>query len=208
MRKSIFASALVAVVLAMGFTSCEKDEVENPVEDHYVYGDTIPGTSIIESQLSKVSHQQFVAAVEGQYYTHKGSYPCKKLQDKVYYSNEKDDTPHYSGTWSLNVQKFYTDYTEIYEWFFGGSNSATLYRVGYSYEDDVLSGITLEEIADSKEFRVLYADGEYLIFETDGKTKNRYNNGGSEFSRIVYVRTSFPQIPDEVPELNDTIDLR
>lgn len=200
--------AFVLLVSVSMLCSCEKDEVGNPVEDHYVYRDTIPGTSITESQLNKVSHQQFIAAVEGQYYTHKDSYPCKKLQDKVYYSNEKDDTPHYSGTWTLNVQKFYTDYTEIYEWIFGGSNSATLYRIGYSYEDNVLSGITLGEIADSKAFRVLYADGEYLIFETDGKTKNRYNNEGSEFSRIVYVKTSFPQIPDEVPELNDTIDLR
>ena len=182
--------------------SCEK------IESFYIYEDVVPGTTIKENQLREVSYQQFVEATEGAYYNHRGSYPCKKLGNKVYYSNEIDNTPIYTGSWSVNVIKFQPTHVEDYWWLFPDIDSSTLSYIDYEYEGNVLSGINLREIVDCKENRVLYVDDEFLIFEVDGKTKNRYNNEGSEFSRVVYGKTIFPQIPEDVPEIKDTIDCR
>lgn len=198
MRKISFILAGFALLC-----SCEK------IDSHYTYEEVVPGTTVKESQLGEtISHQEFVNVTHDAYFAHLGSYPCVMDKGKVYYSNEIDNSPCYSGTWTVNVLNFQTDHAEFYEWSFGGNTDARLSYINYSYDENVLSGITLGQIADSKEYRVLYANDNYLIFETNGKTHNKYNNEGSEFSRVVYTRTTFSRIPEEVPEINDTIDLR
>ena len=197
MRKISFI--LAGIVL---LCSCEK------IDSHYTYEEVVPGTTIKENQLGKmISHQEFVNVTNDAYYAHLGSYPCVMDKGKVYYSHEeKGDNPHYSGTWKVVRWKFCADYVESLEWFFGGNNDSHLYYQDYSFDANVLSGIVLDEIVDSKEYRVLYVDKDYLIFETDGKTDNGYNNEGSEFSRVIYKSTEAGISDLYVPQ--DTIDLR
>ena len=182
--------------------SCEK------IDSHYTYEEVVPGTTVKESQLGKtISHQEFVNVTNDSYYAHSGIYPCVMDKGKVYYSNEeKGDNPHYSGTWKVVRWKFCADYVESLEWFFGGNNDSHLFYQDYSFDANVLSGIVLDEIVDSKEYRVLYVDKDYLIFETDGKTDNGYNNEGSEFSRVIYKSTEAGISDLYAPQ--DTIDLR
>ena len=198
MKKTFIISFVVLGLLC----SCEK------IDSHYTYEEVVPGTTVKESLLGKaISHQEFVNVTNEAYFAHLGSYPCVKDKDKVYYSHEeKEDAPHYSGTWKEVRWKFYSDYVESLEWFFGGNNDSHLFYQNYSFDANVLSGIVLDEIVDSKEYRVLYADKDYLIFETDGKTDNGYNNEGSEFSRVIYKRTETGISDLYVPK--DTIDLR
>lgn len=197
--KKTFIISLVSLGLLY---SCEK------IDSHYTYEEVVPGTTIKESQLGKaISHQEFLDVTNGVYFAHLGSYPCVKDKDKVYYSHEeKEDAPHYSGTWKEVRWKFYSDYVESLEWFFGGNNDSHLFYQDYSFDANVLSGIVLDEIVDSKEYRVLYADKDYLIFETDGKTDNGYNNVGAEFSRVIYKSTEAGISDLYAPQ--DTIDLR
>lgn len=194
MRKLLFIPMAIAVLC-----SCEK------TESFYVYEDVVPGTTIKESQLGKITHQEFLDATEGEYYTLAGCYPCIRSGRKVYYSKDKDDTPSYSGTFYGNIWRFKSDYLEQLEWWLGGNNNSLLSYMNYSYDGNVLSGILFDEIADSREYRVLYADKECLIFETDGKTDNKYNNEGAEFSRLIYTKST---LLDELYAPQDTVDLR
>ena len=196
MKKTVFTLLAGLALLC----SCEK------IDSHYTYEETVPGTTIKESQLGKaLTHQEFLYATSEAYFVHQGSYPCIRNNGKVYYSNEMDETPMYGGMPLLTRRKFNRYYAECYEWVLGETDSLTLFYMDYSFEDDMLKGLVLGDIADSKEYRVLYADKDYLIFETEGKTNNNYNNEGSEFSRVVYKRATdeLPQLPARLIDCRD-----
>lgn len=175
MKNAVFALLLCLSMLC----SCEK------FVGHYTYETTVPYTHIKESQLgNSMSHDDFLAVTDGVRYKHVRSYACRKADGKVYYSHEIEDM--IGGIYSLQYQ-FFPSYLEEYI-----ADDALQKKViiqNYTYDESrmTLTDMYHIDILQNVENRLLYADGDYLIFETKGLVDDdRYYTRGADFSRIVY----------------------
>lgn len=175
MKRFIFALFTSIVLLC----SCEK------FSGHYTYETTVPNTTIKESLLGKViSLDDFLSVTNGVRYEHVRSYACRRTDGKVYYSHEIGDV--IGGIYSLQYQ-FYPNYLEKYIFSDALRKEVTLKNYTYDQESMRLTDMYHMDINENIENKLLYADKEYLIFETKGIVDGDiYYTKGAEFSRVVY----------------------
>lgn len=175
MRKTAFFLFANLVLLC----SCEK------FGGHYTYETTVPNTTIKESQLGKViSLNDFLSVTDGVRYEHVRSYACRRADGKVYYSYEIGDV--IGGIYCLQYQ-FYPSYMEKYIFSDALRKEVTLKNYAYDQETMRLTDMYHMDIYNNIENKLLYADKEYLIFETKGIVDDDiYYTKGADFSRIVY----------------------
>lgn len=175
MKKTVFFLFANLALLC----SCEK------FGGHYAYEATVPNTTIKESQLGKViSLDDFLSVTDGVRYEHVRSYACRRADGKVYYSHEIGDV--IGGIYSLQYQ-FYPSYMEKYIFSDALRKEVTLKNYAYDQENMRLTDMYHMDINENIENKLLYADKEYLIFETKGILDDDiYYTKGADFSRIVY----------------------
>lgn len=175
MKKTVFFLFANLVLLC----SCEK------FGGHYTYETTVPNTTIKESQLDKViSLDDFLSVTDGVRYEHVRSYACRRADGKVYYSYEIGDV--IGGIYCLQYQ-FYPSYMEKYIFSDALRKEVTLKNYAYDQENMRLTDMYHMDINENIENKLLYADKEYLIFETKGIVDDDiYYTKGADFSRIVY----------------------
>ena len=162
------------------FYSCEKSS------EHYTYEDIVPGTTVKEIQLGKsMNHTDFLKATNEIRYEHVRSYACRKSNGKVYYSLDIGEA--YGGIERLQYQ-FNQDFLNLYV-----ETDATwrtqIYTLNYIFDEEkmTLTDMYHIDISENIENKLLYADEEYLIFETKGLVDDdRYYTRGADFSRIIY----------------------
>ena len=174
MKKLVTFLASIALLC-----SCEK------FEENYTYEDTVPNTIIKEAQLGQaISHEAFLEITDGIRYEHVRSYSCRKSDGKVYYSY--DIEPVFGGIYDIQYQ-FYQDSYEQYIATDALTTEVVLRNYTYDDESTTLTDMYHRDIQENIENKLLYADKEYLIFETKGLVDDdRYYTKGADCSRIVY----------------------
>ena len=179
------ASILSCIVL---LASCEK------IDEHYTYEATVPGTNVQENQLHQtITFEQFQNVTEGIRYEYCHAYPCFENDGKVYYSTIKIEGPTYYDGCQFPIQVAF-DAKQIMFYY-----AESLSYIDYTYDEAtcLLNGFTHPGISDNKESKLIYANSEYLIFESKGIAQSHsYCSDNAEFSRVVYKRTDKWLIPD------------
>lgn len=195
MKKLVFTLFTIVAVLY----SCDK----YPESEGFL--DEVPGTAVAESQLGKSSIA--IDAIMGDWYYLDAIYNCVEEDGHVRYlkgSGEYDHTAYLSGT-GCTCWKIEKDSLVKYGNYF--DSKLHIYRYAYSYDTTTN---TIQTKADSfwdlirsDWGKLLYADSEMLIVETDNFVHGEVGEG-AEFSRSVYRKFSlFDKYFNRV--FNDTI---
>lgn len=197
MKKLVFALFTIVAV----FNSCDK----YPENEGFL--DEVPGTAVAESQLGKSPIA--IDEIMGNWYYLDAIYNCVEEDGHVRYlkrGSEYDHTAYLSGT-GYACWKVEKDSLVKYGNYF--DSKLRIYHYSYSY-DTATNTIHTQadsfwELIRSDWGKLLYADTEMLIVETDNLVHGEVGEG-AEFSRSVYRKyTHFDQHFNR--EFNDTIYL-
>lgn len=196
MKKIAFILSCIVLM-----ASCEK------IDSHYTYEETVPGTTVKESQLGKkISLQEFYNTTQGVLYQYSHAYPCIEEGGKVYYSTVPNDEPVLDGDIAHAYLEFKREYLKLYVCAYPGSTA--LYLTDYTYDEksQLLDDVRHLNITDNIENKLIYLDRDYMIFETKGIAEHyRYCSDDAEFSRVVYKR--FDKDLGEVDFVQDRRDI-
>ena len=196
------------------FYACDKNDdatiKANPTE---LFCSEVPETHISEKLLKEpLSHKELMKFVENKYYKRIAIYDCFTRNDSTFYEIQSRDNIENNlnclamiiggSTYYLNIAN---DHTIEWEETIGCSPKAYCHSYTYNAETKIFKDFHLGDYS-TKEFKVLHADQEYLIFHADivYNTHSRSNyNCKAQFSRIVYKVINKSDLP-----MCDIIDKR
>lgn len=165
---------------ALLLVSCDK------IDEHYTYEGIVPGTNILESQLgTQLTWKEFQEATKGVRYEYVRPYPCIEDNGKVFYSLSEENL--YSGPYTRQIQ-FEGDSLRYYTFTPGYMDVVvTVDAYVFNVESQALYKIEHPRVEGNVKDKVIFVNGDYLIFETNGSAQTPwYYTDNADFCRVVY----------------------
>lgn len=174
----------------------------NPTE---LFCAEVPETHISEKLLKEpLSHKEVMEFVENKYYKRIAIYDCFTRNDSTFYEIQPRDNIENNlnclamiiggSTYYLNIAN---DHTIEWEETIGYSPKAYCYNYTYNAKTQTFNDFHLGDYS-TKEFKVLHAEKEYLIFHADIVYNTHFRskyNCKAQFSRIVYKTINKSNLP-------------